>query len=367
MSSILKSLRKIEEEQRAARQAAPDLMHDHGLAPVKSRPFLPLITGIILGAVVVAGWGLWSSRETAPSVMTQSLPKAEETATAAIQVRGIASSGQAGESVDSEPGADAPKKDLSGQLPGQPALSSRVSTVTLSPQEVTVAGNQNAAKAKPVANESVNKVSLPQTVQVAKNTNLLRNIRLSAGRAVVETEGKLGKFHYFTLGDPPRLVVDLYGSKPAFMERSFSIDGGFNLLRVGISDDKTRLVFDASENLLPYYHVEGHAADILVSWGDVAPVPLKVGTAAATTKSIAKAAVTVNAMADKASVLPDGISLHVSEIFFQQDSANSMAVVNDLPVMVGSQVDSAVVAEILPDSVVFAIGDRTYAIDRSNP
>jgi hypothetical protein len=66
-------------------------------------------------------------------------------------------------------------------------------------------------------------------------------------------------------------------------------------------------------------------------------------------------------------VLPDGISLLVSEIFYQQDSANSMAVVNDLPVMVGSQVDSAVVAEILPDSVVFKIGDKTYAVDQSNP
>ena len=364
MSSILKSLRKIEEEQRAARQAAPDLMHDQGLAPVKSRSLLPLIVGIVLGAVVVAGWGLWSSRETAPSVTTQPVSKPDETATKAIQVRGTASSGQAEKSVDSQSVAiSPPKKDF----PDQPALSSRVSTVTLSPQAVRDAGNQNAANPKPVANESVNKVSLPQTIQVAKETSLLRKINLSAGRAVVETEGKLGKFKHFTLGDPPRLVVDIYGSQPAFLERSFSLDGGFNQLRVGISNDKTRLVFDAGENLLPYYRVEGHASDILVSWGDITSAPLKVGTAAATTNATAKAAVTVNAMVDKASVLPDGISLLVSEIFYQQDSANSMAVVNDLPVMVGSQVDSAIVAEIRPDSVVFEIGDKTYAVDRSNP
>ena len=365
MSSILKSLRKIEEEQRAARQAAPDLMHDQGLAPVKSRPLLPLIIGVVLGAVVVAGWGLWSSRETAPSVTTQPVSKPDEAATKAVQVRGTDSSGLAGKSVDSQPAP--PKKDFPDQAPEQPALSSRLSTVSLSPQAVRAAGNQNAAKPKPVANESVNKVPLPQTIQVAKETNLLRKINLSAGRAVVETDGKLGKFKHFTLGDPPRLVVDLYDSQPAFLERSFPIDGGFNQLRVGISDDKTRLVFDAGENLLPFYRVEGHASDILVSWGDITSAPLKVGTAAATTNSTAKAAVTVNAMVDKASVLPDGISLLVSEIFYQQDSANSMAVVNDLPVMVGSQVDSAVVAEIRPDSVVFEIGDKTYAVDRSNP
>ncbi|MGK2905326.1 MAG: AMIN domain-containing protein [Desulfuromonadales bacterium] len=368
MSSILKSLRKIEKEQRAARQTAPDLMHDQGLAPVKARPLLPLLAGIILGAMIVAGWGLWSSRETPPGVMTQPLPKPEEAAPAAMQIPGIASSGQTGKSADSEPGADSlPKNDLSGQLAGQPGLFSRTSTVTLSPQTVTVAGSQDAAKAKPAVNESVNEVLLPRTVQVTQKTNVLRKISLSAGRAVVETDGKIGEFQYYTLGDPNRLVVDLYDSKPAFMERSFSIDDGFNQLRVGIYDDKTRLVFDAGENLLPNYNVEGHAANILVTWGDVATAPLGVDTAADATQSIAKAAVTVNARADQASVLPDGISLQVSEIFYQQDSASSMAVVNDLPVMVGSQVDSAVVTEIRPDSVVFAIGDRTYVVDQSNP
>ena len=62
------------------------------------------------------------------------------------------------------------------------------------------------------------------------------------------------------------------------------------------------------------------------------------------------------------SELPDGISLLVTEIFFQKDSDNSMAVVNDLPVMIGTYVDSAVVTEIRPDRVLFKLGGKTYTV-----
>jgi len=60
--------------------------------------------------------------------------------------------------------------------------------------------------------------------------------------------------------------------------------------------------------------------------------------------------------------LPEGVTLVVSEIFYQDDAANSMAVVNDLPVMVGMPVDNALVSEILPDHVVFVVGDKHYLV-----
>jgi hypothetical protein len=66
-------------------------------------------------------------------------------------------------------------------------------------------------------------------------------------------------------------------------------------------------------------------------------------------------------------VLPKGLILQVTEIFYQDDSANSMAVVNDLPVMVGTQVESAVVSEIQPDRVIFKVGDKTYSIAGVKP
>jgi len=65
-------------------------------------------------------------------------------------------------------------------------------------------------------------------------------------------------------------------------------------------------------------------------------------------------------------MLPDGISLIVTEIFYQ-DAVNSMAVVNDLPVMVGSHIDSAVITAIDVDRVLFEIDGNVYAVSASQP
>lgn len=64
--------------------------------------------------------------------------------------------------------------------------------------------------------------------------------------------------------------------------------------------------------------------------------------------------------------LPDGIRLNVTEIFYQ-DAVNSMAVVNDLPVMVGSHVDAAVVTEIRTDQVLFEIDGKVYSVSAAHP
>jgi general secretion pathway protein B len=64
--------------------------------------------------------------------------------------------------------------------------------------------------------------------------------------------------------------------------------------------------------------------------------------------------------------LPDGIRLNVTEIFYQ-DAVNSMAVVNDLPVMVGSHVDAAVITEILTDRVLFEIDGKVYSVSVLQP
>jgi type IV pilus assembly protein PilQ len=118
------------------------------------------------------------------------------------------------------------------------------------------------------------------SVDASQDANVLRNINLSAGQAILEANGKVGKYQYFALGNPPRLVVDVYGMKPAFKERSFTAEDGFKSVRVGTYNDKTRLVFDASANALPEHIVEGRTTDILVSWGDVKVAPVSVEKAA---------------------------------------------------------------------------------------
>ncbi|MGK2905942.1 MAG: type IV pilus secretin PilQ [Desulfuromonadales bacterium] len=118
-------------------------------------------------------------------------------------------------------------------------------------------------------------------VDATQEASLLRNVNVSPGRAVLETNGKPGKFQYYTLGNPPRLVVDLYGLTPAFQERSFSAAAGFKQVRIGTYNDKTRLVFDATGNVLPEHLVEGQATDVIVSWGDVKPARATASPASA--------------------------------------------------------------------------------------
>ena len=106
----------------------------------------------------------------------------------------------------------------------------------------------------------------PAAVDPSQDADLLTRINLASGQAILEANGKVGNLQYFALDNPARLVVDLYGVRPAFKARSFSASDGFKGVRVGTYNDKTRLVFDASQGILPEHSVEARSTDVLVSW-----------------------------------------------------------------------------------------------------
>ncbi|MBW2474321.1 MAG: type IV pilus secretin PilQ [Deltaproteobacteria bacterium] len=107
-------------------------------------------------------------------------------------------------------------------------------------------------------------------VDSSVDANVLLKVDYSPSQAVIQADGKIDNFKYFTLKNPARLVVDVYGLKPAFKERVFPAGKGFKQIRLGTYDDKTRLVFDGSGAKLPQHNVESRDADILVTWGEVA-------------------------------------------------------------------------------------------------
>ncbi|TYO99960.1 type IV pilus assembly protein PilQ [Geothermobacter ehrlichii] len=74
------------------------------------------------------------------------------------------------------------------------------------------------------------------------------------------------RYQYFRLAGPPRLVVDIYGVKPAFRNRNFSAGNGFSRVRVGVYKDKTRFVFDAENGGLPAYDVAQVGNAVVVDW-----------------------------------------------------------------------------------------------------
>lgn len=67
-------------------------------------------------------------------------------------------------------------------------------------------------------------------------------------------------------------------------------------------------------------------------------------------------ATVVKPVKQPAPVVPEPtLSLLVTEIYYQPEGQESMAVVNDLPVMEGTQIDEAVVKKILPDRILFLV------------
>jgi len=123
------------------------------------------------------------------------------------------------------------------------------------------------------------------------SANVLREVTMSPGQAILSTNGDFDRYKYFVLGNPPRLVIDLYGIRPGFKQRKFPAEAGMSQLRIGTYQDKTRLVFDAQDAELPKHSVTKIDTDLAVTWGnDVEPAagPVSV-TAESSTEPVAAA------------------------------------------------------------------------------
>lgn len=238
MSSILKALRKIEEEKRVAEHVAPDLRVDQGLTRVKSGQYLPLLAGVVLGAAVVGlFFFLGTANDTASVVQGGSEAEPVKTAVAVSSPKEmpLVADIKSADLVVTPDLASVQNHSVSTE-PG------RTAEVSLSPKPVSAVAQHKALSPKEPA------VALPQVIVPAK--------------AVAAAKQPDGLQEIFT-------------------------------------------------------------------------------------------------------VLPDGVSLLVTEIFYQADGSDSMALVNDLPVMVGTHIESAVVDEIRPEQVLFRVEDKLYLVSVS--
>lgn len=228
MSSILKAIRKIEDEKRSGENHAPDLMVDHGQITKKTLTILPLISGAVLGAVAVGGLLFWVQDSKIQVVGNDQEINQGQATGASMQ-----------SSVKDEHAATL-KGDV---VEGKPSM------------------------VAPLQDEAVKVETLPpETSPKSVAAKLPRDVRMK--------------------------------SEPQ----------------------------QASRQVLP------------VVQSSKSPPHL-----------------------------PAGVSLFVSEIIYQEDSANSLAVVNDLPVMLGTHIESAVVSEIHPDHVVFMIDGKPYSVSPDKP
>ncbi len=95
---------------------------------------------------------------------------------------------------------------------------------------------------------------------------VLKSVEIGSDRTMLQADNEIDRFRFFRLDDPSRLVVDIYGVRPGFDERAFAGRGGFDRMRVGVYDDRTRFVFDAPERAIASAQVQRQGAALAVSF-----------------------------------------------------------------------------------------------------
>ncbi|MEE4255172.1 MAG: type IV pilus secretin PilQ [Desulfuromusa sp.] len=91
-------------------------------------------------------------------------------------------------------------------------------------------------------------------------------VSVAEKRVQLSATAGIEQIRYFTLDSPKRLVVDMYGVQPGDHDESFNLNNGFNLLRVGPLDNKTRFVFDVAGAVFPTYKVNTENNEVVVTW-----------------------------------------------------------------------------------------------------
>ncbi len=145
MSSILKSLRKIEEKKRVSEHAAPDLTHDQGAGIAKANPFRPLLAGIALGAVMVGL--LFYLFATPPAYISGPRPAAEPAALAATGQPARTATPNVQGQVETKP---LPLANLAEKIPAAVQGSNPGSTVDAGQVPVVVLPPESIATSPPV-------------------------------------------------------------------------------------------------------------------------------------------------------------------------------------------------------------------------
>lgn len=94
----------------------------------------------------------------------------------------------------------------------------------------------------------------------------LSTVSVSGQQATLSATAGVEQVRYFSLDSPKRLVVDLYGVAPGSHAAEIPLGAGFNTLRTGTLENRTRFVFDVSGNQFPTFNVATGAEGAVVTW-----------------------------------------------------------------------------------------------------
>ena len=299
MSSILKALRKLEEEKRGVKHEAPDLRVDQGQTASKNRFFVPLAAGIVCGAGMVGLFFLVPGGPEQTPEIVQNEPRIPP-ATVAEQARPLPQA--------------AAVKPLSPETAAPPPASAPASVKTENSAAVAATGKDHGVAEGGSAESPAVRSQAQHVPQAVAETPVVPTTTRTPSRASAPASADSEKPEAVTASDNAPGVSEGRSVDNSAVERQAQIE---------------------------------QRADAVVA-------ARPSGTGAMPNS------------APKVAQLPAGIRLQVSEIYYQGD-LNSMAVVNDLPVMVGSHIESALVTEIQADRVLFEIDGEVFIVSPTQP
>jgi type IV pilus assembly protein PilQ len=183
------------------------------------------------------------------------------------------------------------------QLASAPTAAPATAAEVESKKADSAASVPPAAGIVPAAEISEKPAALEVPAEPANVAKKARSVEVRGNQAVLNTDGRIERHEQFTLGAPPRLVVDIYGVQPLFTERLFKVTQGFSGIRVGTYPDKTRYVFDSAGKTLPVYTVDKRGSALVVGWGEKTAQPaVAANPAASSNPAPAGSPVTVQAV-----------------------------------------------------------------------
>jgi len=127
---------------------------------------------------------------------------------------------------------------------------------------------QASRPVRPAVIEEVKKISAMGPARALTGVSVAKHGNTT--EVTITADGIIGDYNAFTLGSPPRLVIDLWKLKSKFPKNSVSANTpNLRRIRIGEHPKKMRLVLDAVGTKPPRYRIEGFQNQLVVLLGDV--------------------------------------------------------------------------------------------------
>lgn len=109
-------------------------------------------------------------------------------------------------------------------------------------------------------------------VEVPQQQKMVTSFDLLKESMEIKISGEPDSFKSFRMDKPGRLVLDLFGVRSAIKENAIEVNSmGISRVRIGLTPEKVRFVFDSQQPELPEYKVEKIDTGIKVTFTPVSP------------------------------------------------------------------------------------------------